>query len=340
MTTQSTEPTETRQALYVHRKRPRWGFALLAFDHDDKRGYQFEDGKLRLFKRGFYRMLQEVDPPIDKRRPVLEHLNRALGRREARMASGGELLIPLSEQVALFKEQHPGGFAGEAWTKTMRGVGAKRTLKRHRDSAVKLARKRLSAGALTRLIEAARYDEVLEALSAVLEQTSLVTAAKLKPLREAPAYRRRQIAEALHELLHGEGALEQRFERFVASLGASSWELATIPLALVYPESHVCIRPSVFKQQAIWMAPRLQHARQPDARCYGRYLEMARAVSAALEGAGIKPQDLLDVHDFIYATLRPAARKLLAERAQQRGSQPAPVRVISDAERAAEQEAA
>ncbi len=335
------EHNETRQALFVHLKRPRWGFAVLAFDHSDKRGYQFEDGKLRLFKHGYYDMLQEVDPPFDKRRPVLEQLNRALGRHEASKASGnGELLISPAEQVALFKEEHPEGFAGEAWKKKMRGAGAKRALKRHRDPAAKLARERLSAEVLVQWIEAHQYDAVIEALIAVLEQTSLVTAAKLKPLREAPAYRRRQIAEALCDLLHGEGALELRFERFVASLDAPSWELASAPLALVHPEQHVCVRPNVFKQQAIWMAPRLLHTPRPNARTYGRYLKMALALREQLEAATLSPQDLLDIHDFIYATLRPAARKLLAERVQARGRQAAPVRVLTNAARASSQEAA
>lgn len=325
MTTQPSEANETRQALYVHEKRPRWGFAVLAYDHGETRGFQFEDGKLRVFKLGYFKLLREVDPPIDKRWPVLEHLNRTLGRHEARKSMGSsELLIPLAEQVALFKEQHPEGFAGEAWKKKMRGVNASRPLKRHRDPVVKLARERLSAEALASLLAAERHEEVLQALIEVLEQTSLVTASNLKPLREAPPYRRPGIAEALHDLLHGEGALEPRFERFVGSLDGPSWELATVPLALLQPEQHVCVKPSVFKQQAIRMAPRLEHARRPEARCYGRYLKMTRAVGKQLEAAGLSPQDLLDVHDFIYDTLRPAARKRLAARVKEQGRAVAP----------------
>lgn len=339
MTTQHGEHNETRQALYVHERRPRWGYAVLAYDHFDKRGFQFEDGKLRVFKRGYYQMLREVDPPIDKRMPVLERLNRALGRREASQAAGKELLIPFVEQIAHFKEQHPEGFCGDAWRKKMRGVGAKRPLKRHRDHVVRLAREQLSDEVLTRLIEAGQHDAVLEALIAVLEQTSLVTAAKLKPLKEAPLYRRPEIVVALRELLYGEGQLESRFKRFATSLDGS-WELATAPLALVHPEQHVCVRPSVFKQQAIWMAPRLQHTKGPDARCYRRYLKMLRTIRAQLEGAGLKPQDGLDLHDFIYLTLRPAARKAIVERVKARGKKPAPVRVLSVEARESGQEAA
>jgi hypothetical protein len=341
MTTQHAEHNETRQALYVHERRPRWGYAVLAYDHLDKRGFQFEDGKLRVFKRGYYQLLREVDPPIDKRLPVLEHLNRALGRREASRAAGNpkELLIPFTEQIAHFQEQHPEGFCGKAWRSKMRGVGAKRPLKRHRDHVVRLAREQLSDEALTRLIEAGQHHTVLEALIAVLEQTSLVTAAKLKPLKEAALYRRPEIAAALRELLYGEGPLESRFKRFATSMDGS-WELATAPLALVHPEQYVCVRPSVFKQQAIWMAPQLQHTRGPDARCYLRYLKMVRTIRAQLEGAGLKPQDGLDLHDFIYLTLRPAARKAIVERVKARARKPAPVRLLGVKARESGQEAA
>jgi len=40
-------------------------------------------------------------------------------------------------------------------------------------------------------------------------------------------------------------------------------------------------------------------------------------VSRLLEEAGVPPRDLLDVHDFIDLTLRPATRKLLAERGRE-----------------------
>ena len=39
----SSEP----QALYQHIKRKDWGLAIMAWQRDDRRAYQFEDGKLR-----------------------------------------------------------------------------------------------------------------------------------------------------------------------------------------------------------------------------------------------------------------------------------------------------
>jgi hypothetical protein len=62
------------------------------------------------------------------------------------------------------------------------------------------------------------------------------------------------------------------------------------------------------------MAPRLEHTPRPDGETYVAYLSMAQAVRNHLAEAELPPKDLLDVHDFIYETLRPAARKLLRQR--------------------------
>lgn len=311
-----TTSAQNSQILYRHTKRPGWGLAVVAWDQVDKRGYQFEDGKLRVFTHDFYRMLEEVDPPADQTRRVLEQLGRAMGRREAVRSKGG-VLVPVAEQIAYFKEQYPDGFSGDAWTRKMRGDGAKTVLKRHRDPTLTRARERLAPKKLKRLINARQYDAVVDSLVDVLEQTNLVTSGKLGPLRSATQRRREAIALALPQLLYGEGPFASRFDELVRGIGEPSWELATAPMALVYPEAHACIKPGVFNQQALWMAPHFAHSRRPTGETYQRYLKMALAVSRLLEEAGVPPRDLLDVHDFIDLTLRPATRKLLAERGRE-----------------------
>lgn len=340
MTKPTARANDNPQVLYRHVKRPRWGLAVMAWDNFDKRGYQFEDGKLRIFKRGFYRLLEEVDPPADQTRRVLERLGRASERLEAVKNSKSDVLIPLAEQIAYFKEQYPDGFGGDSWTAKMRGRGAKKALKRHRDPVVKRARKLLARERLERLIEARQHDEVIEALVDVLGRTNLVTASKLEPLRCANTRQREVIAVALQRLLHGDGPFDARFDDFVRSTGEPSWELATAPMALVHPEEHVSVKPSVFNQQALWMAPRLEQTRHPTAQAYHRYHRMALAVSDQLVAAGVKPRDLLDLHDFINVTLRPAARKLLAARGRERGARAAATRQPVSSARKTDREAA
>ena len=89
------------------------------------------------------------------------------------------------------------------------------------------------------------------------------------------------------------------------------WELSTALSALLYPSDQVCVHPARFKQQAMWMAPRLEHPKKPDGASYHRYLAMVQGVRDRLVKAGLTPRDLLDVYDFMLTTLTPSARKLL-----------------------------
>ena len=97
------------------------------------------------------------------------------------------------------------------------------------------------------------------------------------------------------------------------STGCSvSWLLATALPALVKPQEHMCIRASAFSHQLAWLAPRVQLSKEPGGRMYARVREVALSLRAALEARELAPRDLLDVHDFIWETLRPAARKRIA----------------------------
>ena len=61
--------------VYVHRKRPQWGYAIVAWEKGDKRGYQFEDGQLRVFKDAFYGLFDRVDPSGAGAVELVEELN-------------------------------------------------------------------------------------------------------------------------------------------------------------------------------------------------------------------------------------------------------------------------
>lgn len=340
MTIDSQLAQNQSQVLYRHRKCPQWGLAVLAWENIDKRGYQFEDGNLRVFKSGFYTLLEDVEPPADQSRRVLEFLNRTLGRSQAvaKAASRDVVLIPFTDQVTYFKAQYPGGFLDKVWLEKIRGDGVARPLKRHRNPALARAKEQLSASALDRMIADQDHAGVINALTEVLEQTNLVTATKLKPLSSALHYHQQTIALAVRELLHGEEDFSPRFSSWVNSMGKPSWELATAPLALINPGEHICVKPSVFEQQALWLSPRLRHVRLPRGETYQHYLKMAVAIFEQLESAELKPQDLMDVYDFIDVTLRPATRKLLAKNSCERSAQEAAPREPEAAEDKTEEE--
>ena len=307
-----TVPTHRLQTL---------GLAILAWENDSKRAYQFQDGKLRVFKRGYYHFFEEVDRPLDRVANIMSTLERGLdvfnARLEARRAKRdverhSATGTTLARQVWLFGRSYESGFTGDTWKNKHRGAGAKRRLKRHRDRAIAHAQTALSAGDLDELIEAGQYRDIVTRVVDVLSATDLVAKAQVKPIEGAADDLARGFATAVRELLYGEDSYSVRFEKYVAALARAigkepSWQLATALPALVHPDQHVCIRPTVFKAQAAWMAPRLAYVKRPNAPLYQRYLQMTQTVGDELRKVGHAPRDLLDVYDFMLITLRPSA---------------------------------
>jgi hypothetical protein len=211
--------------LYRHSTRKKWGFALLAWDHGEKRGYQFEDGKLRVFKKGFFKLIDEVEVDSDEKMAVLATLRRRLGWREnvtVKTTKPAVDDVTFDLQVALFLDQYPKGFQDSKWAKEKRGIDTTRCLKRHRDVVIVEARKLLSRAQLISFFEEQRYQAVIDAMRAVGDSTDLIAKAKLSPLEGMGDEETKRLAEQLFELLHGEDRLAIRFERFVDTLGRST----------------------------------------------------------------------------------------------------------------------
>lgn len=61
----------------------------------------------------------------------------------------------------------------------------------------------------------------------------------------------------------------------------------------------------------------MEHPKNPDGRAYLQYVELMRRLVDAIRAEGLAPADLIDVHDFIYVTLRPALRKQLIARVEE-----------------------
>ena len=301
--------------IYRHDGQPGWGHAIMAWERGHKRGYQFEDGKLRVFKEGWYEHLREVDQPLPRAIATAKLLWHKLGvtARQAELADPG---ISFDDQLLLFSHLYPDGFRGRAWRSERRGDGAKRRLKRHRDAAIADAREVLSAERLDMWIERGEFAAAWDAIRGLLARTDLVTGAQTRPLDRIGDEARKRLVTRVRGLLWGDEGYQIRFERFIAALALAtgkqpSWQLATALSALVNPGEHVFVRPTEVRAQAAWMAPRLSWSNTPSASLYGRVQSMAQSVMAELNNADLGPADMLDVHDFLWTTLRAKAREQL-----------------------------
>jgi hypothetical protein len=305
--------------LYVHAKRPEWGLAIRVREREGRRDYQFQDGLMRPIATAYEHHVVAVDRPADTTAAALHELaaltGLTLARSERATVSDRGRLITLDEQVSLFLETYPGGFEDGRWLHTIRGIGSGRRAKGHREPASAQAQQLLAADELDRLGQQLRPDEIVARALQVAESTSLVSNAQVRPVLQLDSRQQRWFAEALRDLLYGQGALELRMAKllqvFRHSAAPLSWPAATAWLALVRPTEHVCVQLSTFSEQALWAAPTLRLPKDPEPRAYRRVLKMALAVRDELEKRDLAARDLLDVHDFIWCTLRPAARKVI-----------------------------
>lgn len=303
-------PAGSEVQLYRHQSRQHWGVAAFLWERDGKRGYQFSDGKMRVFKQGFYHLFETAEAPGDGSARAVRRLARLARADDVTEATR---LPTLRDQILLFRRSYPKGFFGDAWMAKCRGVGVRKQLKRlkrHRDPAISDAH-RLSVGELKPVIECSDYAAVLDRVIEVLTATNLVPSSHIKKLRKlSPS---RELATAVYDWLaceEDDDDADRRFNYLVRQLGAAgTWPIITGLRGLLEPQDHVCVRPSVFAKQAKLLLPNFSAEKRPRYKSYIRYLHVANVVRDELTEAGFEPRDLLDVHDFMWETLRPAARE-------------------------------
>lgn len=301
---EASTPSEDNQrsgatiSMYRHVKCDDWGLASVDWERDGKRAYRFQDGTVRIFAERFYHLFEKVgEMEVSHARP-----------------KGKVAFTPnLDDQVKLFLERYPDGFAGEAYAKKHRG-GKGRHLKRHRVPSIAAAKEQLSAEALDTLIAEGRFEGVRDAVIAVLEATDLATKSHLDALRRIVPTE--GAARGIREFIHGTDDDAARFANLRRELGhaglkSPAWNLITGMRALVHEHEHVCVRPSSFDAQGDLVRRTFKTNKKPNSSDYNKYLEVARQVRDGLRDRGYPPEDMFDVYDFICATMRPAEREAL-----------------------------
>ena len=302
-------PSQTPETMpapqYVrHSKRPQWGMGALLWERDEKRSYRFEDGEVRSFKAGFFHFLDPVRPPDSMSQIEIQQLNAT--------ESGQNTLPGLRAQLALFLHDFPGGFADSKWLNTRRGVGVRRPLKRHREPVMATAARVLSLKNIDKRRADGEHTLLWDEVTALLSSTDLVPSkhtALMRKVSPNPA-----LSDALRLFLHGTESEVARFDALRRAIGRDAWTWPVVSTlrSLVDPLGEVPIRPSVFTVQAKTLGSTISASRIPAPRPYGSFLRLARHVRDWLVAQNVAPKDLLDVHDFIWETLRPAARKRIA----------------------------
>ncbi len=304
--------------LLRHSRREQWGLGVMVDRGGDRVNIQFQDGRARTFKEGYYHLFEAVDRRLDVALGIVEALHSMSGQ-PARVAGSRRQPVTLEEQVEHFAALFPEGFRGDDYVEAHRGDERRRPLKRHRDHLVARAAEALSSRAIKKAINASDPAAVLAAAGEVVAATDLVKVAERKRFLDIKKKHHEAVADALFALLHGRSALTPRFDAWVATLeralgAAPSWELATVLVGAAHPDAHVVVRESVFTRQAVFMAPGLTIPSRPMGILYERLLALTVGVRDALVEADLEPRDLFDVQDFMWLTLKPAAQRAIRER--------------------------
>ncbi|MDX1747651.1 MAG: hypothetical protein R3324_17080, partial [Halobacteriales archaeon] len=110
--------------LYKHVKRPQWGVAILAWEKEGKRAYQFEDGRLRKFKKGYYSLMKPTEDVERAPEAVIRDLEDAVEANKGKDPPEVlEAVASFEDQVELFITMYPKGFQDEEWIEDHRGGG-------------------------------------------------------------------------------------------------------------------------------------------------------------------------------------------------------------------------
>ncbi|TVQ94955.1 MAG: hypothetical protein EA397_00435 [Deltaproteobacteria bacterium] len=315
--THRVQPTalDPEERLFRHKSKPEWGIGVWMEEESNKRRLRFEDGQFRAFKKGFYHLLKPVDT---EKVDVQEVFGRIVGEHVEAVelkATDKPPVMPFAAQIAVFRHLYPEGFDSEAFDQTWRRPESGSVRKAHLHAAMdkaaflkkKASRKRIEAGEAAQLA-----DEAIK----LLGSTTLITPAKLKPLKNLDEEGRAVLGTALVELLHGEARFGKRFKAWLTTLNElhvpPSWRTATGWLGLAKPTKHMPIRRRVLLLQARAISP-VQVPATPSLAGYRRARRVAKSTHNALEKAGLQPENLLDVYAFIWETLRPKGQKLAKE---------------------------
>jgi hypothetical protein len=314
----SVAPSASRSpSLFAHKNRKDWGVGVLAWEADGKRGYLFANGEERTMASGFFEMMRRVEEPSAEQTATFARLQRMLAAR-AKAADSARRGATFADYMERFRETYADGLQDAKWLVEVRGDGAERPAPRHRDATVSEAKARLSAAAFDALIGSHKYDELWGLVTSMLSHTDLVPAAQMRKPKSVTVEQQRGLAVAARDLLYGKTPYEQRFERYLGALAAyygepPRWEIATALSAVVHPTEHVCVHPSVFRQQIKATGSSGTVATRPSGSAYAKLLVNARFVGTQLTGQGETPRDLLDVLDFIRIGLKSPAKVRVAK---------------------------
>lgn len=116
----------------------------------------------------------------------------------------------------------------------------------------------------------------------------------------------RGFAQGLYDFLHGDDALPQRFERWIAAIDrlprrqtrVLTWPLATVFGFIAQPDRHMFLKPNTIRAAARAYGAELAYRPRPSWEVYAGLLEFCGMVRRDLRD--LRPRDMIDLQSFLW----------------------------------------
>ena len=219
--------------------------------------------------------------------PVLDNLKIAKKSASIKYQS-------LTQSKNHFLEKFPEGFYGERFEQEERDYKIK---------AYHLAKELLNKEAFTSLINDHDYDGICKRALRVANATNLIFPNEKMALKDglADQDKKQQFSIALFDLLHGEKELRERFDtfaRFLESIKADKWTIASYFQFITQPNKFMFIKPTITQHVAELCGFEINYQSKLNWLTYKSVLDFSSYLKTEL--ADLEPRDMIDVQSFIW----------------------------------------
>jgi hypothetical protein len=166
----------------------------------------------------------------------------------------------------------------------------------------------LNPVAFRSLLKKQEFAEMAARAVRIESRTNLLFSFEKMALRDAVKSKAgaRAFAEGLYDFLHGGGAIERKFNRWVdvvSQLPRKQTRVLTWPLLTVFgfiaaPETHIFLKPNVTRIAARHYGFDFQYKSRPSWETYASLLEFASVVRRDL--SDLRPRDMIDIQSFMW----------------------------------------
>ena len=200
---------------------------------------------------------------------------------------------------AKFRKYYRNGFKDQSYLELERDYKWNAHLRWERDLGKKDFRARL---------EAEEYAAVAASAVVIESRTNLLFSFEKMALRDAvkSAVGARAFANGLFEFLHGDGALDARFDAWCQVLAelprrqtrVLTWPVATVFGFIAQPSQHFFLKPNVTRRAFEAYGLRFAYSSRPNGETYCELLNLTRNVKRDL--AAMHPRDMIDIQSFLW----------------------------------------